>query len=203
MSLIFSPDREFYKLPVGYQTLLEDARDLIGHEEFDQYDSPATGEAIRDALNGETQISLTGFVNLFERLQTTGRIKTNEDLEAEAVEEEPEEETPAGPTLSEHEQFYQTHTAQQIRERIRTDKPFAEFARAQMAGEVQQADGVGQNAPVTREPHPALKKFANNFNQSSRAELRPKGGFITVGDEKFTVQEFNELVDQATSAGLL
>ena len=205
MSLIFSPDREFYKLPTGFQTLLEDARDLIGHDEFDEYDSPETGEAIRDALDGETQISLSGFVNLFERLRTTGRIRTNDDLEVEASEEEPEKETPVGPTLSEHEEFYTTHTAQAIRERIRTDKKFAEFARAQMAGETQQAgDGVPQATPTeSKKIHPALLKFAENYKATPASRLRPIAGIVTVGDERFPIQKFNELSKEARAAGII
>jgi hypothetical protein len=51
--------------------------------------------------------------------------------------------------------------------------------------------------------HSALRKFAQAYVLTPAAKLKPIGGFVTVGDERFDLQKFNQLVAEASAAKLL
>jgi hypothetical protein len=203
MGDIFSPDRTKYLLPSGLAELIDDARAFLG-DEFEECDSQETGEVLAHHLKGATEMTLTDFMNLFKRLRSTKRIKSNEELaeeESAAIEQEP-----TGPVVdgrSDFEIFYATKTAREIRERIAAEPAFAKYARTQMAAEVQQSgDGVASTA--TAEVHPALKKFAQQYIQTPSGQLRPVMGYVSVMDgTRFTLQKFNQLVAEASAGKLI
>jgi len=204
----FDPEREFYDLKTqdGLLTLVEDLTPMVGYERWEEFDNAENGQILRQAFGDK--ISLSDAKNIFDRLRRTNRILSNSDREAEVTEEV---ETPAddrprgtdGHLLSEREIFYSTQPALAIRERIKTDKAFAEFARTQMAGEFSLADGAERQKSSTVDVHPALRKFAQAYILTQASKLKPIAGFVTVGDERFNLQKFNQLVAEASAAKLL
>jgi hypothetical protein len=213
----FDPEREFYDLKTqdGLKRLVEDLTPLVGYELWDEFDNAENGQILREAFGD--RVSLSEAKNIFDRLRRTNRILSNDDREEAEATEELEtavDDRPRGADghlLSEHEIFYNTQPALAIRERIKTDRAFAEFARAQMAGEVVLADGAEPSKSTTlaeqqlaEEAHPALRKFARQYAESAAAQLKPVVGFVTVADgTRFTLQKFNQLVAEASAAKLL
>jgi hypothetical protein len=203
----FDPAREFYDLKTqeGIDGLVEDLQPLVGYERWEEFDNAENGAILREAFGD--RVSLTEAKNIFDRLRRTNRILSTEDREEVAEEvETPVDDRPRGADghpLSEHEIFYSTQSSLAIRERISSDRAFAEFARVQMAGEFNLADGAERPKPSTVEVHPALKKFAQTYILTPASKLKPIAGFVTVGDERFNLQKFNSLVAEATAAGLL
>jgi hypothetical protein len=205
---IFNADRTKYRLPDGLAELIDDARSILG-DEFNECDSQPTGEVLAKHLKGLNEISLTDFMNLFDRLRDTRRIKSNAELATEEEEREPEpvDDRPRdtdGRLLSENEIFYKTKTAREIRERIKAEpaSAFAKFAKAEMIGEFQQS-GDGVQSPSAATAHLALQKFAQQYIRTPSAQLRPIAGCVTVDGTRFTIDKFNQLVEEATAAKLI
>src|SRR6266478_2507775 len=146
MSEGFDPNRFVYRVtnPDGFKSLLDDVRSMVGASNFDTYDNEENCKILEQAFG--TEISLTNALNIYARFHSTNRIISTEDREAakqEALEaEQAEQVVDDTPQPSEHELFYATKTSREIRERIARDRDFAKFARAQMAGEFRQGDGV-------------------------------------------------------------
>ncbi len=203
----FDPDREFYDLKTedGLTRLVEDLQPLVGYERWEEFDNAENGEILREAFGDK--VSLSEARSIFDRLRRTNRILSNEDREEVAEEvETPADDRPRGADghiLSEHEIFYSKQPAIAIRERIKTDRAFAEFARAQMASEFNLADGAERLKPASAEVHSALRKFAQAYVLTPASKLKPIAGFVTVGDERFNLQKFSSLVAEASAAGLL
>jgi hypothetical protein len=206
MGNIFDPDRTKYQLSdEGLEALVKDATEFLG-DSFKECDSVRTYTVLLKHLEGITEISLTEFMNLFERLRSTKRITTNEELAAEeaATEETELELVDSRPRESENELFYRTKTAREIRERIKAEpaSDFAKFARAKIAVEFQSPDdGVRQSSAVPA--HPALQKFAQQYLRTPAFQLRPIAGHVTVDGTRFTIEKFNTLVAEAVAAKLI
>lgn len=198
MGDIFSPDRTKYLLPGGFEELIDDARAFLG-DAFAQCDSEETGLVIANHLKGVTEITLTDFMNLFKRLRSTRRIRSNEEIEEATAEPEPE---PAVDGRSEFEILYTTKTAREIRERIASEPTFSKYARAQMTTEFQQS-GDRVDPAATAEVHPDLQKFAQQYLRTPSSQLRPIAGHVTVDGTRFTLQKFNTLVAEAAAAKLI
>jgi hypothetical protein len=197
---IFNADRTKYVLPGGLAELIDDARSILG-DEFNECDSTETGDVLAKHLKGLDEISLTDFMNLFDRLRRTRRIRSNEEIAEE--DQEPEPPVIEDDPRSDFEIFYATKTAREIRERIAAEPAFAKYARTQMAAEVQQS-GDGIDPTATAEVHPALKKFAQQYIQTPSGQLRPVMGYVTTQDgTRFMLQKFNQLVAEATAAKLI
>jgi len=140
----FDPEREFYDVTSqeGFAMLVEDLQPLVGHERWDEFDNEENRKILRQAFGNK--VSLTEAKNIFDRLRRTNRILSNEDREEVAEEVETRvDDRPRGVDgypLSEHEIFYSTQPAFAIRERIKTDRAFANFARGQISSEVTLAE---------------------------------------------------------------
>jgi hypothetical protein len=215
----FDPEREFYDLTSqeGLSNLVEDLQPLVGYELWEEFDNTENGEILRQAFGDK--VSLSEAKNIFDRMRRTNRILSNEDREEVAEEvETPADDRPRGVDgypLSEHEIFYSTQPAFAIRQRIKTDQAFARFARGQMTHEFKLAEDAEQknirdaNETYVREMqaetriHPALRKFAQAYTVTPASKLKPIAGFVTVGDERFDLQKFNELVAEASAAKLI
>jgi hypothetical protein len=205
MGNIFNAERTLYQLPDGLAELIEDVRSILG-DALRECDSTETGEVLSDAMRGKTEISLSDFMALFERLRRTRRIRSNEEIaEEEAAEQSEPESVDDRPRESENELFYRTKTAREIRERIKAEpaSDFAKFAKTKMVGEFQPpGDGVTQSSSVAA--HPALQKFAQLYLRTPASQLRPIAGYVTTEDgTKFTLQKFNTLVAEAATAKLI
>jgi hypothetical protein len=199
MGNIFNADRTKYILPDALAELIDDVRSVLG-DEFNECDSQQTGEVLAKHLKGLNEISLSDFMALFDRLRSTRRIRSNEEIAEEDQEPEPVIEDDS---RSEFEIFYDTKTAREIRERIAAEPAFAKYARTQMAAEVQQS-GDGIDPTATAEVRPALKKFAQQYIQTPSGQLRPVMGYVTTQDgTRFMLQKFNQLVAEATAAKLI
>jgi hypothetical protein len=48
-----------------------------------------------------------------------------------------------------------------------------------------------------------LSQFALKYNREPIANLRPKGGFVTLGGEQIPWATFNDLLSRATAANLV
>lgn len=195
-----------FLLNQGGLTYLIDQFAAIYPERYRPYNNHETGQVVVEALNNVDQISFEHFVKLWDLLIRTRRIRLTSEVEAEerGAREAAEAEEANRPTPeSAFERFYRVSTAQQIRQRIRQDLDFALFARAKMTAEMPIADDPLSQPPPTGEPHPALKRFADAYRSAPSASLRPVAGVVVVGDEKFSVTKFNQLVEQASAARLI
>jgi hypothetical protein len=132
--------------------------------------------------------------------------------------EEPEEDTrPRGRdgkvltqaqiAWGEMSRFAETASMADINRRKATDQAFANFVRKNLEREMSQEIGdrvetAGQattKARVSQE----LTDFARKYNKEPIANLRPKGGFVTLDGEQIPWSEFQNLMNKATAAGVL
>jgi hypothetical protein len=116
--------------------------------------------------------------------------------------------TPQQIAWGEMTRFAETATPDAIRQRRHTDSAFAEFVRHNLRLEMQEqpvGDGVvpagvsATKARATKE----LVDFAHKYIHEPTANLRPKGGYVTLAGEHMTWSTFNDLLSRASAANLL
>ena len=103
--------------------------------------------------------------------------------------------------------FAETASMADINRRKATDPQFASFVRtnlqremAQEVGDAVTPAGAPQNkARVSNE----LSQFALAYNREPIANLRPKGGFVTLAGEQLPWAAFQDLLSRATAANLV
>jgi hypothetical protein len=115
--------------------------------------------------------------------------------------------TPQQIQWSEFRLFAEQASMPEINLRKQSDPEFANFVRKNLQREMSQEIGdavtpAGQptaKARVSQE----LTDFARKYNKEPIANLRPKGGFVTLDGEQIPWSEFQNLMNKATAAGVL
>jgi len=169
-------------------------------------------------IAGGPMISSRHLEHALDLLITSGEFKPKNLPQAVQLEEEPEDTrprdkngkllTPQQIAWSEMTQFASTATPDAIRQRRHTDSAFAEFVRTNLRREMAETavgDAVvpaGQSENKSRATQ-ELVGFAHNFNHEPSANLRPKGGYVTLAGEQMSWAVFNDLLSKATAARLL
>ena len=116
--------------------------------------------------------------------------------------------TPEQTAWGEMSRFAAEATPDQIRQRRHTDHVFAEFVRTNLRREMAETtvgDAVtpaGESATKARASK-ELVDFAHKYIHEPTANLRPKGGFVTLDGEPIPWSTFNDLVSRASAANLL
>lgn len=211
---IMNQERTAYLLNLeGIGALVEEAKQYLGRE-FDDYDSPQTADALIHVIQRKDlkEISLSEFIDIFRSLKNTGRIRSNEEraeeraeaLKAERTDRQAEADRRAAEEVarpSEQETFYAGKSASEIRERIKRDPAFAKFARNRMESEM--GADVKPTTTVSVEAHPALRRFALAYQTAPASSLKPIGGYVTLGGERFTIQKFDQLLAEASEKKLI
>ena len=87
-------------------------------------------------------------------------------------------------------------------------RAFADFVRHNLRLEMQSqevGDGViPAGASTTKAKASAeLVRFAQNFVKEPSANLRPKGGYVTLAGEQIAWPTFNDLLSRASAANLI
>ena len=91
--------------------------------------------------------------------------------------------------------------------RKQSDPSYAAYVRKALQAEMsQEIDGAVTPAgqPTTKvRVSQELTDFAPKYNKEPIANLRPKGGFVTLDGEQIPWSEFQNLMNKATAAGVL
>jgi len=169
-------------------------------------------------IAGGPAISSRHLVHALTLLIDSGELKPK-NLVQTAQLEEPEEDTrprdrngklltPQQIAWGEMTRFAETATPDAIRQRRHTDQVFAEFVRTNLRREMQEqpvGDGVTPAGQLTTKARASqeLVDFTSKYNREPIANLKPKGGFVTLGGEQMPWSTFNDLLNKATAARLL
>lgn len=170
--------------------------------------------------DNEGHATVNQLANALNTLILSGQIQPKEKEEEQPL-EPPVEDTrprtkngdlmsPSQIKWSEFRQFADSASMAEINLRKRNDPEFATFVRKNMEREMTEqpvGDGVtpeGQVA-VARNTQPAqsLIDFARKYAQEPVANLRPKGGFITLAGEQMTWPTYQAWLTAATAAGAI
>ncbi len=169
-------------------------------------------------IAGGSMISSRYLVHALTLLIDSGELKPKNLVQAAQL-EEPEEDlrpkdkngkllTPEQISWGEMSRFAATATADQVRQRKNIDGKFREFIQTNLRREMQEqpvGDAVtpaGQSATKAK-ASAELVRFAQNFIKEPSANLRPKGGYVTLAGEQITWPAFNDLLSRASAANLL
>jgi len=171
-------------------------------------------------IAGGPMISAGNLAHAISLLIDSGELKPK-NLTHAAQLEEPEEDlrprdknnkllTPEQISWGEMSRFAATATSDAVRQRKNIDGKFREFIQTNLRREMQEqpvGDAVtpaGQ--PTTKAKAKASKElvdFAHKYIHEPTANLRPKGGFVTLGGEPIPWSTFNDLLSRASAANLL
>jgi hypothetical protein len=103
--------------------------------------------------------------------------------------------------------FAETASSDAIRQRKNVDGKFREFIatnlRREMQGEIGDAVTPAGQPTTKARVSQELTDFAFKYNRESIANLRPKGGFVSLGGEQIPWATFNDLLSRATAANLV
>jgi neutral trehalase len=98
--------------------------------------------------------------------------------------------------------FAESASIQQINERKNSDPQFRQFVETNLRREMLPAeDGIPQvkKTRVSQE----VADFAFKYNREPIANLRPKGGFVTLAGEQIPWSQFQSLMAKAMAAGAI
>jgi hypothetical protein len=104
--------------------------------------------------------------------------------------------------------FAETASADAIRQRKNVDGKFRDFIATNLRREMQEQP-VGDAVTTAGQPtakaraSKELTDFAFKYNRESIANLRPKGGFVTLAGEQIPWATFNDLLSRASAANLV
>jgi hypothetical protein len=191
-------------------------KEFYTKERGDEDAEKILGAAIQIA--GGPDISSRHLAHALTLLTDSGELKPK-NLVQTAQLEEPEEDTrprdrngklltPQQIAWGEMARFAETATPDAIRQRRHTDQVFAEFVRTNLRREMQEqpvGDGVTPAGQPTTKARASqeLVDFTSKYNREPIANLKPKGGFVTLGGEQIPWSTFNDLLNKATAARLL
>jgi hypothetical protein len=107
----------------------------------------------------------------------------------------------------EYRTWSETANSSERKIRMQSDPGYATYVRKAYQAEMDQPVGdavtpAGQSATKAK-ASADLVRFAQNFVKEPSANLRPKGGFVTLAGEQITWPTFNDLLNKATAARLL
>lgn len=201
------------------------AGSAVGKNYKQNFYTKATGDSdyeklIKAAVQiaGGPMISAGNLTLALELLIDSGEIQPKNVAQSTQL-EEPEEDlrprdrngkilTPEQLAWGEMTTFAQTATPDAIRQRKHVDGKFREFIQTNLRREMQEqpvGDGVvpaGQPATKARASQ-ELVDFTSKYNREPIANLRPKGGYVTLAGEQMSWAVFNDLLNRATAARLL
>jgi hypothetical protein len=104
--------------------------------------------------------------------------------------------------------FAATATADAVRQRKHTDHEFLVFLQSQLRKEMADTpvgDGVTPAGQPTTKARASqeLVAFAQKYTHEPTANLRPKGGYVTLAGEQIPWATFNDLLSRASAARLI
>jgi hypothetical protein len=169
-------------------------------------------------ITGGPAITTRSLERALELLIDSGEIQPKNVSQSTQL-EEPEEDlrprdrngkllTPQQIAWSEMTTFAQTATPDAIRQRKYVDGKFREFIQTNLRREMQEqpvGDAVTPAGQPTTKARASqeLVDFAHKFSHEPSANLRPKGGYVTLAGETISWAVFNDLLNKATAARLL
>jgi hypothetical protein len=106
-------------------------------------------------------------------------------------------------------EFEKTHSVAECRARAQRESDFGTFYRKLIEGQWSDVESSGgavrlnERSTNARKAGAALQEFARLYLKEPIANLRPKGGFVTLGGEQIDVASFTELQSAAAAKGLI
>jgi hypothetical protein len=174
--------------------------------------------AAAQQIAGGPNISSRHLTHALTLLIDSGELQPRNAVQAEQL-EEPEQDlrprdrngkllTEAQISWGEMSRFAATATADQVRQRKNVDGKFREFIQTNLRREMAEqpvGDGVTPAGQPTTKARASqeLVDFTSKYNREPIANLKPKGGFVTLGGEQMPWSTFNDLLNKATAARLL
>ncbi len=174
--------------------------------------------AVAEDLTGKPLISRPILEHALTLLIDSGKIQPK-NLQAAQQLEEPEVDsrprdrngnllTPQQIAWSEMTRFAAEATPDQIRQRRHTDSIFADFVRHNLRLEMQSqevGDAVVPAGTSTTKARASqeLVDFTSKYNREPIANLKPKGGYVTLAGEQIPWATFNDLLSRASAANLI
>lgn len=203
--------REIFLTPLGEKY----KADYYDRETEDDH----TAKILRAAqlVAGGPNITVNAMARGLELLISAGEIRPREEEVSEEL-VEPEEDTrprdrngrlltDAQIKWSEYRQFAETASMAEINLRKQQDPGFANFVRKNMEREM--GGGVGDavtpvGTPSSRvAPTQELTDFARKYQVEPYQNLKPRNGVVLLAGEHVPYSRFIDLVNRATSCGLL
>ena len=203
--------REIFLSPLGEMY----KRDFYSQEMEEEH----TAKILRAAqtLTGSENITVNAMARGLELLISAGEIRPREEEVSEEL-VEPEEDvrprdrngrllTEAQVKWSEYRQFAETASMAEISLRKKQDPGFANFVRKNLEREM--AGGVGDavtpvGTPSSRvAPTQELTDFARKYQVEPYQNLKPRNGVVLLAGEQVPYNRFIDMVNRATSCGLL
>jgi hypothetical protein len=201
----------FYDKPIGKQYVSDD---YVAKDGSDGYK-----EIVKAAVTiaGGPMISLPILTDALTLLIESGEPRPKNFTPAKQISEPEEDNRPRGRdgkiltdaqiTRGETTRFGETASADAIRQRKNVDGKFREFIATNLLREMQSEIGdavvnAGQpttKARVSNEP----TDFALKYGKEPIANLRPKGGFVSLAGQQIPWATFNDLLLRATAANLV
>jgi hypothetical protein len=116
--------------------------------------------------------------------------------------------TPQQIAWSEMTRFAAEATPDQIRQRRHTDSVFADYVRHNLRLEMQSQEVGDAVVPAGKSTTKArasqeLVAFAQKYTHEPTANLRPKGGYVTLAGDQIPWATFNDLLSRASAANLI
>jgi hypothetical protein len=105
----------------------------------------------------------------------------------------------------EYRTWSETANSSERKIRMNSDSGYATFVRKALQAEMSQPiDGAVPVGPTSKaRVSKDLVDFARKYHKEPIANLRPKGGFVTLEGEQIAWPAFNELMTKATAAGVI
>jgi hypothetical protein len=95
----------------------------------------------------------------------------------------------------------------EIRSRAEREPAFREWFHSAITAQTIQDGSLRVAGAASRTPtmadHQLLGEFSRLFRITPFSQLKPVSGFIKLGDRHYTPQEFENLISQAATAGLI
>jgi hypothetical protein len=95
----------------------------------------------------------------------------------------------------------------EIRSRAEREPAFREWFHSAITAQTIQDGSLRVAGAASRTPtmadHQLLGEFARLYRITPSSQLKPQSGFIKLGDRHYTPQEFETLISQAATAGLI
>jgi hypothetical protein len=169
-------------------------------------------------ITGSPEITVNAMARALELLIDSGEIQPRDYAPAAEL-TEPEEDTrprdkngklltPQQIQWSEYRQFAETASTAEVNRRKQTDAGFASFVRKNLQREMSQEIGdavvpEGTSRLPRHDANSELVDFARKYSVEPVANLKPKGGFVTLAGEQLPWSSFQLLLKRATDSHLI
>jgi hypothetical protein len=193
----------------------EDAQATLAWKRYEEEFGPTPenqnrlGEILTQLHGHGEYISLSQFIDALNTGMDGGEFtrRAVEEAELEAPVEKPKKHQ-GHENWREHARWTETATADQIRERAKTDRSYAHFRRSSMIREMSGTpvgDAVQPAGVATKgiEVTPEIAAFAKVYRDTPSRQLKPVNGFVEAGGQRYSWSDFQSLVVKAASAGLI